>query len=85
VPAPRRPACLASRHTGSEAIILLLVPHDMLQVPQAPLIATWLFGNRRSSHAIAIYIAICAVVTAVATMVMTDCTGTDHAGDHGLR
>jgi hypothetical protein len=53
--------------------------------PQAPLIATWLFGNRRSSHAIAIYIAICAVVMAVVTMVMTDCTGTDHAGEHGLR
>lgn len=39
----------------------------------APLIATWLYGTFR----IAIYIAICAVVTLVATAMMTDYTGKD--------
>jgi MFS family permease len=100
-------------NTGSEpviffAIILSLVPHDMLYGPQAaliaesfkgrlrysgsslgyqlasiiaggpaPLIATWLFGTFHSSTAIAGYIAICAVITLVATAMMTDYTGKD--------
>jgi metabolite-proton symporter len=103
----------AMLHTGSEpviffAIILSLVPHDMLYGPQAaliaesftgrlrysgsslgyqlasiiaggpaPLIATWLFGTFHSSTAIAGYIAICAVITLVATALMTDYTGKD--------
>src|SRR6202022_3933477 len=97
----------AMLNSGSEAIIffaviLSLVPHDMLYGPQAaliaesfigrlrysgcslgyqlasisaggpaPLIATWLFGTYHSSFAIAIYIAICAVITLVATALMT--------------
>jgi MFS family permease len=100
-------------NTGSEpiiffAIILSLVPHDMLYGPQAaliaesftgrlrysgaslgyqlasiiaggpaPLIATWLFGTFHSAMAIAGYIAICAVITLVATALMTDYTGKD--------
>src|SRR3954471_23968667 len=100
-------------HVGSEpiiflAIILSLVPHDMLYGPQAaliaesftgrlrysgsslgyqlasviaggpaPLIATWLFGTFHSSTAIAVYIAVCAVITLVATAMMTDYTGKD--------
>ncbi|GGI29293.1 MFS transporter [Bradyrhizobium guangdongense] len=43
----------------------------------APLIATWLFGTFHSATAIAVYIAICAVMTLVATAMMTDYTGKD--------
>jgi MFS family permease len=98
------------------AIVLSLIPHDMLYGPQAaliaenftgrlrysgsslgyqlasviaggpaPLIATWLFGTFQSSTAIAIYIAICAVITLAATAMMTDYTGKDinAPGAHG--
>jgi MFS family permease len=41
----------------------------------APLIATWLYGTFHSATVIAVYIAICAVVTLVATAMMTDYTG----------
>jgi metabolite-proton symporter len=111
----------AMLNSGSEAIILFaivlsLVPHDMLYGPQAaliaesftgrlrysgsslgyqlasviaggpaPLIATWLFGTYRSSFAIAIYIAICAVITLVATALMTDYTGKDISGEYRSR
>lgn len=53
----------------------------------APLIATWLFGRFHSATAIAAYIAICAVVTLVATAMMTDYTGKDinAAGAHERR
>jgi metabolite-proton symporter len=100
-------------NTGSHtiiflAIILSLVPHDMLYGPQAaliaesftgrlrysgsslgyqlasiiaggpaPLIATWLFGTFHSATAIAVYIAICAAITLVATALMVDYTGKD--------
>src|ERR1700716_2909898 len=103
----------AMLNTGSEtiifvAIILSLIPHDMLYGPQAaliaesftgrlrysgsslgyqlasiiaggpaPLIATWLFGTFHSASAIAVYIAICAVITLIATALMTDYTGKD--------
>ncbi|RXH40015.1 MFS transporter [Bradyrhizobium zhanjiangense] len=43
----------------------------------APLIATWLFGTFHSATAIAVYIAICAVMTLAATAMMTDYTGKD--------
>ncbi|MBN9006497.1 MAG: MHS family MFS transporter [Rhizobiales bacterium] len=101
----------AMLNTGSSAviffaIILSLIPHDMLYGPQAaliaesftgrlrysgsslgyqlasviaggpaPLIATWLFGVYHSPWAIAIYIALCAVITIIATVLMTDYTG----------
>jgi hypothetical protein len=48
----------------------------------APLIATWLFGTWHSSYAIAIYIAICAAITLVATALMTDYTGKDISGEY---
>lgn len=53
----------------------------------APLIATWLFGTFQSATAIAVYIAICAVVTLAATAMMTDYTGKDinAAGAHERR
>src|SRR4051794_38310389 len=88
------------------AIVLSLIPHDMMYGPQAaliaesftgrlrysgaslgyqlasiiaggpaPLIATWLFGTFHSSSAIAVYIALCAVVSLIATALMTDYTG----------
>jgi MFS family permease len=101
----------AMLNTGSGAVIFLaiilsLIPHDMLYGPQAaliaesftgrlrysgsslgyqlasiiaggpaPLIATWLFGVYHSPWAIAAYIAFCAVVTVIATVLMTDYTG----------
>jgi MFS family permease len=108
-------------NTGSEPIIFLavivsLVPHDMMYGPQAaliaesftgrlrysgsslgyqlasiiaggpaPLIATWLFGTFHSASAIAVYIAICAVITLVATALMTDYTGRDISGEYQSR
>jgi MFS family permease len=108
----------AMLNTGSAVIIFLavvlsLVPHDMLYGPQAaliaesftgrlrysgsslgyqlasiiaggpaPLIAAWLFGTYHSSYAIAIYIAICAVITLIATALMTDYTGKDISGEY---
>jgi metabolite-proton symporter len=111
----------AMLNMGSEpiiffAIMLSLVPHDMLYGPQAaliaesftgrlrysgsslgyqlasviaggpaPLIATWLFGTYHSAFAIAIYIAICAVISLVATAMMSDHTGKDISGDYPSR
>jgi metabolite-proton symporter len=107
--------------TGSQpiifvAIILSLVPHDMMYGPQAaliaesftgrlrysgaslgyqlasviaggpaPLIAAWLFGTFHSATPIAIYIAICAVITVIATAMMTDYTGKDISGEYSAR
>ncbi len=107
--------------TGSEpviffAIILSLIPHDMMYGPQAaliaesftgrlrysgaslgyqlasiiaggpaPLIAAWLFGTFKSSTAIAAYIAVCAVITLIATALMTDYTGKDISGEYRTR
>jgi len=98
------------------AIILSLVPHDMMYGPQAaliaesftgrlrysgaslgyqlasiiaggpaPLIAAWLFGTYRSATAIAVYIAACAVISVVATVLMTDYTGKDISGEYAAR
>jgi len=95
------------------AIVLSLIPHDMMYGPQAaliaesftgrlrysgaslgyqlasviaggpaPLIATWLFGTYQSSNAIAVYIAVCAVVTLIACAMMTDYTGRNIEGDY---
>jgi MFS family permease len=108
----------AMLNTGSEtviflAIILSLIPHDMLYGPQAaliaesftgrlrysgaslgyqlasiiaggpaPLIAAWLFGVYHSPYAIAAYIAVCAIVTLVATALMTDYTGKDISAEY---
>ncbi len=103
----------AMLNTGLEtviflAIIISLIPHDMMYGPQAaliaesftgrlrysgcslgyqlasviaggpaPLIATWLYGTFHSATAIAVYIAICAVISLAATALMTDYTGRD--------
>jgi metabolite-proton symporter len=98
------------------AIILSLVPHDMMYGPQAaliaesftgrlrysgaslgyqlasiiaggpaPLIAAWLFGTFHSATAIALYIAACAVISVIATALMTDYTGKDISGEYQAR
>jgi hypothetical protein len=90
------------------AIILSIIPHDMMYGPQAaliaesftgrlrysgsslgyqlasviaggpaPLIAAYLFGKFQTPYAIAWYIAACAVISVVATALMTDYTGKD--------
>jgi MFS family permease len=95
------------------AIVLSLIPHDMMYGPQAamiaesftsrlrysgsslgyqlasviaggpaPLIAAWLFGIYHSSFAIAGYIAVCALVSLIATALMTDYTGKDITGEY---
>jgi metabolite-proton symporter len=111
----------AMLNTGSEtlifvAVILSLIPHDMLYGPQAaliaesftgrlrysgaslgyqlasiiaggpaPLIAAWLLWKFDSSYAIAVYIAICALITLAATALMTDYTGKDISGEYQPR
>jgi hypothetical protein len=48
----------------------------------APLIATWLFRAFHSGSAIAVYIALCAIITLAATAAMTDHTGKDISGEY---
>jgi metabolite-proton symporter len=95
------------------AIVLSLVPHDMMYGPQAaliaesftgrlrysgcslgyqlasviaggpaPLIATWLYGRYETPYAIAAYIGVCAVISLVATALMTDYTGKNLESEH---
>ena len=95
------------------AIVLSLVPHDMMYGPQAaliaesftgrlrysgaslgyqlasiiaggpaPAIALWVFSTFGSSYAIAAYILFCAVVSLIATSMMTDYTGKDIEGEY---
>ena len=90
------------------AIVLSLIPHDMMYGPQAaliaeaftprlrysgaslgyqlasviaggpaPLIATELYARYKSGYAIAVYIAICAVISLVSAAMMPDYTGQD--------
>jgi metabolite-proton symporter len=95
------------------AIVLSLVPHDMMYGPQAaliaesftgrlrysgcslgyqlasviaggpaPLIATWLYGRYDTAYAIAAYIGVCAVISLIATALMTDYTGKNLETEH---
>ena len=48
----------------------------------APLIATWLFATYHTGYAIAIYIAACAVISAVAASFMPDYTGKDISAEY---
>jgi metabolite-proton symporter len=94
------------------AIVLSLIPHDMMYGPQAaliaesftgklrysgaslgyqlasviaggpaPIIATWLFATYGTPYAIAGYILACAILTLIATAMMTDHTGKDIEGE----
>jgi metabolite-proton symporter len=95
------------------AIVLSLIPHDMMYGPQAaliaeaftprlrysgsslgyqlasviaggpaPLIATALLAAYHSGYVIAIYIAICAVISLIATAMMPDYTGRDISAEY---
>jgi metabolite-proton symporter len=95
------------------AIVLSLIPHDMMYGPQAaliaesfqgnlrysgaslgyqlasviaggpaPIVATWLYATYGSPFAIAGYILACAVLTLIATALMTDYTGKDIEGEY---
>ena len=48
----------------------------------APLIATWLFGRYHTPYAIAGYIAVCAVISLIATVLMKDYTGKSIEGEY---
>jgi hypothetical protein len=48
----------------------------------APLIATWLYGRYDTAYAIAGYIGLCAVISLIATALMTDYTGKDIHGEY---
>jgi metabolite-proton symporter len=48
----------------------------------APLIATWLYATYHTGYAIAIYIALCAVVTVISTAMMPDYTGKDISAEY---
>jgi MFS family permease len=47
----------------------------------APLIAAWLFATYKSGYAVSVYIAICAIISFVATAMMPDFTGKSIADD----
>jgi hypothetical protein len=48
----------------------------------APLIATALFAAYKSGYAIAIYIAICAIISLISTAMMPDYTGKDISAEY---
>jgi hypothetical protein len=95
------------------AIVVSLIPHDMMYGPQAaliaeaftprlrysgsslgyqfasviaggpaPLIATALFAAYHTGYAIAIYLALCAVISFVSTAYMPDYTGKDVSSEY---
>jgi hypothetical protein len=97
------------------AIVLSLIPHDMMYGPQAaliaeaftprlrysgsslgyqlasiiaggpaPLIATALLAAYHSGYVIAIYIALCAVISLIATAMMPDYTGQDISAEYDV-
>jgi metabolite-proton symporter len=48
----------------------------------SPLIATWLFATYHSGYAIAVYIAICAVISLISAALMPDYTGQDISAEY---
>jgi hypothetical protein len=95
------------------AIVLSLIPHDMMYGPQAaliaeaftprlrysgaslgyqfasviaggpaPLIATALFAAYHTGYAVAVYLAICAVISLVSTALMPDYTSKDVSAEY---
>jgi hypothetical protein len=95
------------------AIVVSLIPHDMMYGPQAaliaeaftprlrysgsslgyqfasviaggpaPLIATALYAYYHTGYAIAVYLAVCAVISYVSTAYMPDYTGKDVAAEY---
>jgi len=51
----------------------------------APLIATWLFATYGSGYAIAIYIAVCSVITLISASMMPDFTGKDVSAEYDTK
>jgi MFS family permease len=51
----------------------------------SPLIATWLFATYKSGHAIAVYIAVCAVISLIAAAMMPDYTGKDISAEYDAK
>jgi MFS family permease len=51
----------------------------------SPLIATWLFATYKSGMAIAVYIAICAVISFIAAAMMPDYTGKDISAEYDVK
>jgi MFS family permease len=48
----------------------------------SPLIATWLFATYKSGYAIAVYIAVCAVISLISAAMMPDYTGKDISAEY---
>jgi len=48
----------------------------------SPIIATWLFATYRSGYAIAVYIAVCAVISLISAAMMPDYTGKDISAEY---
>jgi MFS family permease len=48
----------------------------------APLIATWLYAQFQSAYAVACYMLVCAVITIISAVLMTDYTGKDIEGEY---
>ncbi len=48
----------------------------------SPIIATWLFATYHSGYAIAIYIAVCAVISLISAAMMPDYTGKDISAEY---
>jgi MFS family permease len=51
----------------------------------SPLIATWLFATYKSGYAIAVYIAVCAVISLIAAAMMPDYTGKDISAEYDAK
>jgi metabolite-proton symporter len=51
----------------------------------SPLIATWLFATYHSGYAIAVYIAVCAVISFISAAMMPDYTGKDISAEYDAK
>jgi MFS family permease len=51
----------------------------------SPLIATWLFATYKSGYAIAVYIAVCAVISLISAAMMPDYTGKDISAEYDAK
>jgi MFS family permease len=51
----------------------------------SPLIATWLFATYKSGYAIAVYIAVCALISLIAAAMMPDYTGKDISAEYDAK
>ncbi len=61
---------------------MLQIAHAFADGARASAIAAWLFGTFHSATAIAAYVALCAIITLIATAAMTDYTGKDISAEY---